>query len=77
MGKRRGPPPEQLQLKEPPPAPPPGRGPIVLELGPRNWGIAAWMRDERDVPVYRIVQRDVRAASTAATTARKLPRENS
>ena len=72
MAKRRGPAPEQLHLKEPPPEPPPGRGPIVLELGPRNWGIAACIRDERDVPVYRITQRDIRAASTAAVLARNL-----
>ena len=76
MGRRRGPAPEQLHLKEPPAEPPPGRRPIVLELGPRNWSIATWMRDERDVPVYRITHRDIRAASTA-TIARKLQRERS
>jgi hypothetical protein len=72
MSKRRIGSTEQLELREPPPAPPPGRGPIVLELGPRNWGIAAWMRDERAVPVYRITQIDIRAASTAAVLARNL-----
>ena len=77
MATKRPRPTEQLELKEPPPAPPPGRGPIVLILGPRNWGIATWMRDERDVPIYRITHRDIRAASTAATIARKPLREMS
>ena len=72
MSKRRLPPAQQLELKEPPPSSPPGRGPVVLALGPRNWGIAQWIKDERDVPVYRITQRDIRAASTAAVLARKL-----
>ena len=72
MSKRRIRPPDQLELRETPPPPPPGRGPIVLVLGPRNWGIAAWMRDEHDVPVYRITQKDIRAASTAATLARQV-----
>jgi hypothetical protein len=72
MARKRARPVEQLELKEPPPALPPGRGPIVLELGPRNWGIAAWIRDERDVAVYPITQRDIRAASTAAVLARNL-----
>jgi hypothetical protein len=77
MSRRRVSPAQQLELKAPPPAPPPGRRPIVLELGPRNWGIAQWLKDERDVPVYRITHRDIRATSTAATIARKLQRENS
>jgi hypothetical protein len=72
VSKRRLPPIQQLELKEPPPPAPPGRDPIVLTLGPRNWGIAQWMKDERDVPVYRITHRDIRAASTAAVLARKL-----
>ena len=71
MGKRRGPTPEQLHLKEPPAEPPPGRGPIVLELGPRNFAIARWLRDEKDVPLYSIVRKDVKAASIAATLARQ------
>jgi hypothetical protein len=75
MRKRRVRPADQLELKEPPPPPPPGRGPIVLVLGRRNWGIAAWIRDERDVPVYRITQRDIRAASTAATMVRQVTRD--
>ena len=72
MARKRARPVEQLELKEPPTAPPAGRGPIVLILGPRNWGIAQWINDEGDVPVYRITQRDIRAASTSAVLARKL-----
>ena len=66
------PPVQQLRLEEAPAPSPPARPPIVLSLGPCNWGIATWTRDERDVPVYRITQRDIRAASTAATMARQV-----
>ncbi len=66
MSNRRMPAVQQLELKGLPPATPAGRGAIVLELGPRNWGIAAWMRDEREVPVYQIAHRDIGAVSRAA-----------
>jgi hypothetical protein len=47
MSKRRGiRPADQLELKEAPPPAPPGRGPVILPLGPRNFGIAQWVRDE-------------------------------
>jgi hypothetical protein len=60
----------------PPPAPR-GRGPVILPLGPRNFGIAQWTRDEGAVPVYRITHKDIRAASTAATMARQASRDAS
>jgi hypothetical protein len=73
MSKRRGiRPADQLELKEAPPPAPPGRGPVILPLGPRNFGIAHWTRDERGVPVYRITHKDIRAASVAATMARQM-----
>ena len=71
MARKRARPAEQIELKDPPPAPPPGREPIVLVVGPRNWGIAQWMKDERGVPVYRIAQKDIKAASIAGTLARQ------
>ena len=45
--------------------------PIVLEFGPHDFAVAAWTRDERGVDVYRIVQREIREASVAATVARQ------
>jgi hypothetical protein len=34
--------------------------------------VAAWLRDEDGEPVYTIVQRGIKAASTAGVLARKL-----
>ena len=47
------------------------RPPVVLELGPHDFALATWTRDERGVGVYRIVQREIREASVAATVARQ------
>jgi hypothetical protein len=46
----------------------------VLDLGPspRPFAIAVWVRDEGDMPVYRIVRRDIHAASVAAAMARQM-----
>src|SRR5215831_8294509 len=49
----------------------PQRGPIVLRLGARDFAVAAWVRDEGGVSIYRIVQRDIKAESVAATLARQ------
>jgi len=49
----------------------PRRGPIVVRLGARDFAVAAWVRDEGGVPLYRIVQRDIKAESVAATLARQ------
>ena len=66
----------QLDLSEAPgpPADAPRRPPIVLDLspGPRPFAVAVWVRDEGETAVYRIVQRDIRAAKVAATLARQL-----
>jgi hypothetical protein len=73
MSTRRGiRPADQLELKKAPPPAPPGRGPVILPLGLRDFGIAQWVRDEGSVPVYRITHKDIRAASTAATMARQI-----
>jgi hypothetical protein len=45
---------------------------VILRLGPRDYWVATWLRDEDGEPVYRIVQRGIKAASTAGVVARKL-----
>ncbi len=47
-----------------------GPAAIILELDPQDFAVAAWVRDERGMPVYRIVEREIQAASVAATVAR-------
>jgi hypothetical protein len=48
---------------------------VILRLGPRDYWVATWLRDEAGEPVYRIVQRGIKAASTAGVLARKLLHE--
>ena len=48
-----------------------GRPAIVLRLGPHDFAVAVWLRDEGEVPVYEIKQREIREASVAATVARQ------
>jgi hypothetical protein len=43
----------------------------VLILGPQNFGIAMWTRDERGVGISKITRRDIKPASIAATLARQ------
>jgi hypothetical protein len=45
---------------------------VILQLGPRDFAIARWVREEAGVPMYRITQKDIRAASTTATMARQV-----
>ena len=45
---------------------------MILQLSPRDYCVATWLRDEGGEPVYRIVQRGIKAASTAGVRARKL-----
>ena len=57
--------------------PPPSKGvadrpPVILQLGPREFSVLAWVRDEDAAPVYRVVKDKIKAASTAALLARKL-----
>jgi hypothetical protein len=49
----------------------PSRPPIVLHLGPYDFAVAVWIRDEADVPVYEVRYRDIREPSVAATVARQ------
>jgi hypothetical protein len=61
-----------------PPAPaavPPERPPVILQLGPRDFSVLAWVRDEDGEPVYRVVKEKIRAASTAGVLARKLQKQ--
>jgi hypothetical protein len=56
---------------------PPSRGgadrpPVILQLGPREFSVLAWVRDEGGAPVYRVVKDKIKAAATAALLARKL-----
>ena len=48
------------------------RPPMILELGPRDFSVLTWVRDEGDAPVYRVAKDRIKAASTAAVLARKL-----
>ena len=45
---------------------------MILRLGPRDYWVATCLRDEDGEPVYKIVQRGIKAASTAGVLARKL-----
>ena len=50
---------------------------VILQLGPRDFSVLVWVRDEGDAPVYRVSKDRIKAASTAAVLARKLQREAS
>jgi hypothetical protein len=47
---------------------------VILRLGPRDYCVATWLRDEDGEPIYRVVKDKIKAASTAAVLARKLLR---
>jgi hypothetical protein len=49
--------------------------PVILRMGPRDYAVATWLRDEDGEPVYKIVQRGIKAASPAGGLARKLAAE--
>ena len=48
---------------------------MILQHGPRDFSLLAWVRDESDAPVYRVAKDRIKAASTAAVLARKLQQE--
>ena len=48
------------------------RAPVILQLGPRDYSVLAWVRDEDGEPVYRVVKDKIKAAKIAATLARQL-----
>ena len=50
---------------------------MILRLGPRDYWVATWLRDEDGEPVYMIAQRGIKAASTAGVLARKLQEQKS
>ena len=43
---------------------------IILQLGPHDFAVAVWVRDEGGVGIYEIRQREIREASVEATEAR-------
>jgi hypothetical protein len=49
----------------------PPHPPVILKRGPRDYAVLAWKRDEDGEAVYRIVQREIKAASSAGVIARK------
>ena len=49
-----------------------GRPPVILQLGPRDFSLLAWVRDEEGEPVYRVAKDRIKAASTAGVLGRKL-----
>ena len=51
------------------------RPPVILQIGPREFAVLAWVRDEAGAPVYRIAQQGIKAASTAVVMARKIERK--
>ena len=59
----------------PSPAPATGRPPVILQLGPRDYSVLVWVRDEGETPVYRVAKDRIKAASTAGVIARKLMQE--
>ena len=48
---------------------------MILQLGPHDSAVLAWVRDDGGEPVYRIVQRGIQAAKIAGTLARKLQKQ--
>ena len=51
---------------------PAGPAAVILQLGPRDYSVLAWVRDEDGEPIYRIVRQGIRAAKIAAKLAQKL-----
>jgi hypothetical protein len=45
---------------------------VILKLGPRDYSVLVYDRDEDGEPVYRVVKEKIKAASTAGVLARKL-----
>ena len=45
---------------------------MIFRLAPRNYSVLVYPRDEDGEPVYRVVKKKVKAASTAGVLARKL-----
>ena len=50
---------------------------VILELGPRDFSVLVWVREEGNTPIYRVAKVRIKAASTAAVLARKLQQEGS
>lgn len=50
----------------------PTRPPIVLQLGPHDFAVAVWIRDEGEQPVYEIRETEIRETKVAAAVARRL-----
>ena len=50
---------------------------LILQIGPRDFSVVVWVRDEGETPVYRAAKDRIKAASTAAVLARKLRQEDS
>jgi hypothetical protein len=48
------------------------RPPIVLQLGPHDFAVAVWIRDEGEQPVYEIRETGIREPKIAATVAKRL-----
>ena len=48
------------------------RSPVILQPGPREFSVLAWVHDEDGAPVYRVVKDRIKAASTAALLVRRL-----
>jgi len=63
----RGAPPQPQEAKS--------HQPVILQIGPREFAVLAWLRDEAGAPVYKVVQEGIKAASTAAVMARKIERK--
>ena len=49
---------------------------VIMKLGPRDYLVLAYDRDEDSEPVYRVVKEMIKAASTAGALARKLQEES-
>ena len=48
---------------------------VILQVGPRDFSVLVWIRDEGETPVDRVAKDGIKAALTAAMLARKLQQE--
>ena len=48
---------------------------MILQLGPRDYSVLVWVRDEGETPVYRVVKEKIKAASTAGVLVRTLQKQ--
>jgi hypothetical protein len=48
---------------------------MFLQVGPRDFSVLVWVRDEDSTLVYRIAKDKIKAASTAVVVAQKMQKQ--